>query len=79
MRNKLVILAALAMAGFMLILLLADRGSVPRKVRAQRAQGVNIVPKVSFTLNTTNAPVLVPTKPKKRASQVGPDELGEGR
>ena len=64
MRNKLVILAALAMAGFMLILLLADRGSVPRKVRAQRAQGVNIVPNVSFALNPTNTPAVVPTMPK---------------
>ena len=65
MRNKLVILAALALAGFMLILLLADRGSVPRKVRAQRVQGVNIVRDVSFTMKTTNTPVAAPTNSKR--------------
>jgi len=65
MRNKMVILAALAMAGFMLILLLADRGNMSPKQRAQRVQGVNVVRDVSFTMKTTNTPVAAPTNSKR--------------
>ena len=65
MRNKMVILAALAMAGFMLILLLADRRNMSPKQRAQRVQGVNVVRDVSFTMKTTNTPVAAPTNSKR--------------
>jgi hypothetical protein len=61
MRNRTVILAAFALAGFMGMLLLANPGKAPRKQRAQRIQGVNVIQKFCFTLETTNAPVHSPT------------------
>jgi len=60
MRNKTVISIALVIAGFVVVLLLADPGQVHRKTRAQRVQGVNVVRKVSFTLKTNDTPALTP-------------------
>jgi len=65
MRDKIVISVALVMAGFMAVLMLAYPGEIHRKTRAQRVQGVNVAPKVSFTLNTNDTPAVAPANLQK--------------